>query len=92
MSENMDNLHAALLLYQHNEWRRGNDSYDMANPKELGIAIDLAVAALRTPDTTALLKQALALFDRLLALDLPSGVPSALKTQSEAIRRHMEGK
>lgn len=43
----MDNLHAAELLYRHNKWRRGDDTYDMANPKELGEAIDMAIQALR---------------------------------------------
>ncbi len=47
----MDALHAAELLYRHNIWRRGDDTYDMANPKELGIALDMAVVALRETDT-----------------------------------------
>lgn len=50
-----DYLHAAELLYRHNLWRRGDDTHEMANPKELGIAIDMAIQALRnaTPTTTA---------------------------------------
>lgn len=48
--EKMDALHASELLYRHNIWRRGDDTYDMANPKELGIALDMAVKALRQPD------------------------------------------
>jgi len=44
----MDELHAAELLYRHNIWRRGDETYDMANPKELGIALDMAVKALRS--------------------------------------------
>jgi hypothetical protein len=47
----MDALHAAELLYRHNIWRRGDDTYDMANPKELGIALDMAVVALRETAT-----------------------------------------
>lgn len=31
------------ILEKHNEWRRGNDDYKMANPKELGIAIETVV-------------------------------------------------
>lgn len=41
-------LRAADILERHNKWRRGDDEYEMANPKELGIAIEAAVIALRS--------------------------------------------
>lgn len=31
------------ILEKHNKWRRGNDDYEMANPKELGIAIETVI-------------------------------------------------
>ena len=37
---------AAEILEKHNKWRRDNDvpsKYEMANPKEIGIAIDTVV-------------------------------------------------
>lgn len=37
---------AAEILEQHNKWRRDNDfpsKYEMADPKELGVAIDTVV-------------------------------------------------
>lgn len=48
----MDDLHAAELLYRHNIWRRGDETYDMASPKELGIALDAAISALRERGTS----------------------------------------
>lgn len=38
---------AAEILEQHNLWRRGDDEYQMADVRLLGIAIDVAVDALR---------------------------------------------
>ena len=46
----MTNAEAAQLLRMHNAWRRAVDDdtdYAMADPKELGVAIDMAVEALR---------------------------------------------
>ncbi len=37
---------AAEILEQHNKWRRDNSvipKYEMGNPKEIGIAIDVVV-------------------------------------------------
>ena len=34
---------ALKLLEIHNKWRRGDDTLEMAEPKDLGIAIDLIV-------------------------------------------------
>lgn len=45
----MDISRAVEILKKHNEWRRCNDfpsSKEMANPTELGIAIDVAVKEL----------------------------------------------
>lgn len=38
---------AAEILEQHNRWRRGDDEYQMADVRLLGLAIDVAVASLR---------------------------------------------
>jgi len=35
------------ILKEHNEWRRGNDDYEMTEPKDLGIAIDEAIKLLK---------------------------------------------
>ena len=36
------------ILELHNKWRRDNDGkYEMAEPKELGIAIDVVVAEVK---------------------------------------------
>lgn len=42
----MTEQEALELLKQHNRWRRGDDSVEMANPSELGRAIDVACRAL----------------------------------------------
>lgn len=34
---------AVKLLENHNKWRRGDDTLEMVEPKDLGIAIDLIV-------------------------------------------------
>lgn len=43
----MDELYAAEFLYRYNRWRCGDDSYDMPDPAELDVALDMAVKALR---------------------------------------------
>lgn len=42
----MDIEKAKEVLRVHNEWRRGDDSLDMTDPKELSIAIDTVLQAL----------------------------------------------
>ena len=47
---------AARILEQHNKWRRDNSvpgKYEMANPKELGIAIDTVVNHLKNSNVVA---------------------------------------
>ena len=39
---------AVTLLENHNNWRRGDDTLEMAEPKELGIAIELIVEHFNT--------------------------------------------
>ena len=41
---------AVKLLESHNKWRRGDDSLDMAEPKELGIAIELIIEHFKTKE------------------------------------------
>lgn len=41
---------AVAILENHNKWRRGDDTIKMAEPKELGIAIDLIVEHFNTKD------------------------------------------
>lgn len=43
----MDNKKAAKFLENYNKWRRGDDSVDMPNQKELGEVIDFVVKYLR---------------------------------------------
>ena len=45
-SISMDIQEAVKLLEQHNKWRRGAD-IPMANPSELGKAIDMVVETLK---------------------------------------------
>lgn len=42
----MTEREALELLQQHNRWRRSDDSVEMANPSELGRAIDEACRVL----------------------------------------------
>lgn len=42
----MTEREALELLQKHNRWRRGDDSVEMANPSELGRAIDVACRVL----------------------------------------------
>ena len=42
----MTEWEALELLQRHNRWRRGDDSVAMANPSELGRAIDVACRVL----------------------------------------------
>lgn len=42
----MTEQEALELLQQHNRWRRGDDSVEMASPRALGLAIDVACRAL----------------------------------------------
>ena len=37
---------AVTLLENHNKWRRGDDTLEMAEPKDLGMAIELIVEPL----------------------------------------------
>ena len=39
---------AVKLLESHNKWRRGDDTLEMAEPKDLGKAIDLIVKHFKT--------------------------------------------
>lgn len=48
----MTNKEAAKLLEAHNIWRRGGEGSG-ANPKDLGIAIDVAVSALMAESNAA---------------------------------------
>ena len=43
----MSNEEAAVILEQHNLWRRGSDDIPQTNPTALGKAIEVAVKALR---------------------------------------------
>jgi len=47
----MTRYEAAVILAQHNLWRRGAEDIEMAHPWELGQAIDVAVAELTKADT-----------------------------------------
>ena len=38
---------AVAILENHNKWRRGDDTLEMAEPKYLGIAIDLITEYLK---------------------------------------------
>lgn len=38
---------AIKILDNHNKWRRGNDTIQMTDPTELGIAIELVINELR---------------------------------------------
>lgn len=42
----MTEREALELLKRHNRWRRGDDSVEMADPSELGRAIDVACRVL----------------------------------------------
>lgn len=42
----MTEREALELLQRHNRWRRGDDSVEMAAPRALGLAIDVACRAL----------------------------------------------
>lgn len=42
----MTEQEALELLRKHNRWRRGDNSIEMADPKSLGYAIDLACRVL----------------------------------------------
>ena len=48
----MSNESIALFLENYNKWRRGDESIEMPNPKEIGLAIDCAVAYLRNDEIT----------------------------------------
>lgn len=39
----MTTTEAVVILARHNKWRRGSDEVEMANPTELGIAIDKVI-------------------------------------------------
>ena len=41
---------AVTLLENHNKWRRGDDTLEMAEPKDLGIAIELIVEHFNTKE------------------------------------------
>lgn len=42
----MTEQEALELLQRHNRWRRGDDSIGMADPKAIGLAIDVACRVL----------------------------------------------
>lgn len=54
----MNIIEAAELLERHNKWRRGDDNEGMADPAMLGVAIDVAVAALKQQPTQRTQKDA----------------------------------
>ena len=39
----MTTQQAITILRQHNKWRRGDDTIEMQEPKDIGEAIDVAV-------------------------------------------------
>mgnify|MGYP001824016901 CR=1 FL=1 len=41
---------AVTLLENHNKWRRGDDTLEMAEPKDLGMAIELIVEHFNTKE------------------------------------------
>lgn len=41
---------AVTLLENHNKWRRGDDTLEMVEPKDLGMAIDLIVNHFKTKE------------------------------------------
>lgn len=43
----------AALLKHHNTWRRGDESLEMLPPAEIGIVIDVAIAALTRGEAVA---------------------------------------
>ena len=42
----MTELEALELLQRHNRWRRGDNSIEMADPRAIGLAIDVACRVL----------------------------------------------
>ena len=49
----MTNDEAVKVLADHNEWRRGNDDFPATNPTKLGLAIEVAIAALSAQEPVA---------------------------------------
>jgi hypothetical protein len=46
-------IEAIDILTRHNQWRRGDDRFGMADPKQLGIAIERAIAVMEAANTFA---------------------------------------
>ena len=44
----MSTIEAIEILTMHNRWRRGHDSIDPTDPKQLGLAIERAIAVMET--------------------------------------------
>ena len=55
---NMETATAVKILEDHNKWRRGDDDMEMADPKQLGEAIDFIVSQLKHPSVKELKKSA----------------------------------
>ena len=54
----METETAVKILEDHNKWRRGDDDMEMADPKQLGEAIDFIVSQLKHPSVKELKKSA----------------------------------
>ena len=46
----MNNLEAIEVLTRHNKWRRGNDDIEPTDPKQIGLAIERAIAVMEAAD------------------------------------------
>lgn len=49
---NMETATAVKILEDHNKWRRGDDDMEMADPKQLGEAIDFIVSQFKQKQPT----------------------------------------
>lgn len=72
----MNNLEAIELLTKHNKWRRGDNDIEPTDPKQLGLAIERAIAVMsaaeafyRAKGKDQLLAALDSLEDALLALE-----------------------
>jgi hypothetical protein len=49
----MNTTEAIEVLTKHNKWRRGDDDIEPTDPKQLGIAIERAIAVMEAANTFA---------------------------------------
>lgn len=49
----MSTTEAIEVLTKHNQWRRGDDDIEPTDPKQLGLAIERAVAVMEAANTFA---------------------------------------